>query len=236
VARLGRWAVKEGKEFVEFSYSPTEKNVIALEFMRSIGEQYRNPTNGSWLFPAERLASVEYNPDERAPGEGVVAKTEDSDGRASRRALAFDGADRSECLQKIGENLCDIDQLADAIEQYRIRTQPFHAAADVTPGSKMETALADIWRKVLGKPQIGMDDNFFEVGGTSLRAVQVIALIKKELGKSLSIVSLFECPTVRLLAAKLSATSGEVPSGTTTTAAAQRGQQRRYNTMKQKAS
>ena len=57
--------------------------------------------------------------------------------------------------------------------------------------------------------RVGLNDNFFEAGGTSLRAVQVIAMIKKELNQTLSIVSLFECPTVTLLAAKLSAASGE---------------------------
>jgi hypothetical protein len=81
-----------------------------------------------------------------------------------------------------------------------------------------------------------MNDNFFEAGGTSLRAVQVIAMIKKELKQTLSIVSLFECPTVTLLAAKLSATPGEAHGGTTTAAAALRGQQRRYNTMRRNAS
>ena len=69
---------------------------------------------------------------------------------------------------------------------------------------------------MLGRPRIGMNDNFFEVGGTSLRAVQVIAMIKKELNQTLSIVSLFECPTVTLLAAKLSAASGEIQGATTT--------------------
>ena len=73
-----------------------------------------------------------------------------------------------------------------------------------------------------------MNDNFFEAGGTSLRAVQVIAMIKKELKQNLSIVSLFECPTVALLAAKLSAASGEVQVGATTARAALRGQRRRY--------
>ena len=56
-----------------------------------------------------------------------------------------------------------------------------------------------------------MNDNFFEAGGTSLRAVQVIAMIKKELKQTLSIVSLFECPTVTLLAAKLSCDVRRVP-------------------------
>jgi len=61
-------------------------------------------------------------------------------------------------------------------------------------------------------------------------------MIKKELKQSLSIVSLFECPTVTLLAAKLSGTLGDTHGGTTTAAAALRGQQRRYNTMRQRAS
>jgi hypothetical protein len=79
-----------------------------------------------------------------------------------------------------------------------------------------------------------MNDNFFEAGGTSLRAVQVLAMIKKELNQTLSIVTLFECPTVTLLAAKLSSMSGEVHSGTAV--AALRGQQRRYNTKRRNAS
>jgi FkbH-like protein/FkbM family methyltransferase len=234
VSRLGQRAVKEGKRFVEFTYLPTGKNFPALEFITSIGDQYRNEAGTCWNFPAERLASVEYDPDEKAPSGQEVPATVDPEKLTPRPALAFGVADRSERLQRIGENLYDIDRLAKAIEEYRLRKQPLHAAADVTPGSTLETALTNIWRKVLGRPQIGMNDNFFEAGGTSLRAVQVIAMIKKELKQTLSIVSLFECPTVTLLAAKLNATSGEAHGGTT--AAALRGQQRRHNTMRRRAS
>ena len=144
--------------------------------------------------------------------------------------------DLSERLQRIGESLCDIDRLANAIEGFRLGKQPLHAGADVTRGSTLETALANIWRKVLGRPRIEMNDNFFEAGGTSLRAVQVIALIKKELKQNLSIVSLFECPTLALLAAKLSATSCEAHAVTTTAVAALRGQRRRYKATRQHAS
>ena len=60
-------------------------------------------------------------------------------------------------------------------------------------------------------------------------------MIKKELNQNLSIVSLFECPTVALLAAKLGARAG-VARKQRTAAAAQRGQQRRYNTVRRRAS
>ena len=81
-----------------------------------------------------------------------------------------------------------------------------------------------------------MNDNFFEAGGTSLNAVQVIATIKKELKYDLSIVHLFECPTVSLLAAKLGAASETAPGDTASAGAALRGQQRRYRAMRRKTS
>ena len=92
----------------------------------------------------------------------------------------------------------------------------------------------NIWRKVLGTSRIGVNDNFFEVGGTSLRAIQVIARIKTELKQTLSVVSLFECPTVALLAVRLGAASDKVPVETTTASAALRGQQRRYKSRRRK--
>ena len=234
VARLGQWAVKEGKKWVEFIYAPTAKNVLALEFITRIGGQYRNETNTAWMFPAERLAKVEYNPDENTPLEGGVAETEGADQPAARTALTFDIADRSERLQAIAENLFEPGRITKAIDEHRRGNQPASAAGDTAPGTALETALLNIWRKILGRPRIGTGDNFFEAGGTSLRAVQVIAAIKKELQQTLSIVSLFECPTVALLAARLSAPPGEVPAVKTAAAATLRGQQRRYNTMRQK--
>ena len=150
--------------------------------------------------------------------------------------MAFGVVDWFERLQQIAEDLYDIERLANAIEDYRLRAQRTHDATDGAPGSTLEAALCNIWRKVLGRPRIGINDNFFEAGGTSLRAVQVIAMIKKELKQTLSIVSLFECPTVTLLAAKLSATPGKANGETTIAAAALRGRQRRQKTLRQTAS
>ena len=238
VSRLGRRAVKEGKSFVEIKYLSTEKNLPAREFITSIGDQYRNDSSASWIIPTERLASVEYNPDKAAPGGHDEKTTVSLEKLTPRSAWESGVADQSERLQRIGEHLYDIDRIAKAIEEYWLRQQPLHDhdGADVAPGNALQMVLLNIWRKILGRPRIGMNDNFFEAGGTSLRAVQVIALIKKELKQDLSIVSLFECSTVALLAAKLSATSEEAHIGTTTAAgAALRGQQRRYKTMRRKA-
>jgi FkbH-like protein/FkbM family methyltransferase len=234
VSELGRRAVKEGREFVEFNCLPTGRNLPALEFITSIGDQYRNEA-GTWIFPAERLASVGYDPGEKAPIGHEAPATVNPEKLTPRPAWGFGVADRSERLQRIGESLYNVDRLAKAIEEYRLGRQTLDATADLTAGSTLETALANIWKKVLGRPRIGMNDNFFEAGGTSLKAVQVIAMIKKELKQTLSIVSLFECPTVKLLAAKLGATSGEASVGTSAAGPALRGQRRRYKATRQRA-
>src|SRR5439155_25943344 len=213
-SRLGQRAVREGKRFVELRYLPTEKNRPALEFLTHLGDQHRNEAGTAWTFPAEYLAGVEYNPDATVPVGQELRTIGHVEKLTPRLASGFGDADRSERLQRIGENLCDIDRIATAIEEYRLGKQPLDDGVDAAPGNSLQTALINIWRKVLGRPRIGMNDNFFEAGGTSLRAVQVIAMIKKELKQNLSIVSLFECPTVALLAAKLNATSGVAGVGT----------------------
>ena len=235
VAQLGRRAVEEGKRYVEVTYRPTERNLPALEFITSIGGKHPDESGMSWTLAAERLANVEYDPDEKAPIAREIPGTASPEQRTPRPGSAFGAADRSERLQRIGEQLCDTERLAKAIVEYRLGQQPPDVAADAASGSALETALANIWRKILGAPRVGLNDNFFEVGGNSLRAVQVIAMIKKELKQTLSIVSLFECPTIRLLAAKLNAAACEPRAASHAGAAESRGQQRRQNAIRRRA-
>jgi acyl carrier protein len=226
VSWLGQRALKEGKQFVEFTYVPTGKNLPALEFITAIADQYRNDSGNSWTIPAQYLATVKYEPDEKTPID-CTAVPESKPELTFHPTLAFGMSERYQRLQQIGEELCDSDRLAKAIEEYRLRKKPFQILTDSTPGNSLETVLADIWKRVLDQPRIGINDNFFEVGGTSLKAVQVIALIKKELKRTLSMVSLFACPTVKLLAAELAHTSGDTRDQSAISAAALIGQQRR---------
>ncbi|MFC4117862.1 type I polyketide synthase [Nonomuraea zeae] len=75
----------------------------------------------------------------------------------------------------------------------------------VAPRNDAEATIARLWGEVLGGDHIGIDDDFFELGGNSLIAVQLIALIRKELGVRLPMRSLFEEPTVAQVAALIDA-------------------------------
>jgi len=73
------------------------------------------------------------------------------------------------------------------------------------PESQWEHVLADIWKQVLLRENVGVHDNFFDLGGHSLLLAQVHARIQSALGSGspLPMVKLFEHPTVASLAAYL---------------------------------
>lgn len=73
----------------------------------------------------------------------------------------------------------------------------------VAPRTPIEEVLAGIWCEVLGLDRIGVDDNFFELGGHSLKATQIVSRINDAFHVRTSLQSVFENPTVTLLAQAL---------------------------------
>jgi natural product biosynthesis luciferase-like monooxygenase protein len=71
------------------------------------------------------------------------------------------------------------------------------------PQSQLEKTIASIWQEVLGLPQVGMSDNFFDLGGHSLLVVQVQRRLREVCGREVSITDMFRLPTIRALAAHL---------------------------------
>uniref|UniRef100_UPI000B29B220 non-ribosomal peptide synthetase n=1 Tax=Abyssisolibacter fermentans TaxID=1766203 RepID=UPI000B29B220 len=68
------------------------------------------------------------------------------------------------------------------------------------PRNEVETRLIDIWRNVLNVDKIGIDDNFFDLGGHSLRATILMAKIHKELNIEIPLKEIFTNLTIRELA------------------------------------
>lgn len=69
----------------------------------------------------------------------------------------------------------------------------------VAPRTQLEADIAAIWAELLGIEQVSIDDNFFDLGGESFKAIRVV----RRIGADVCVMDLFKCPTVRQLAEHL---------------------------------
>jgi amino acid adenylation domain-containing protein/non-ribosomal peptide synthase protein (TIGR01720 family) len=67
------------------------------------------------------------------------------------------------------------------------------------PRNRTDSDLLEIWKRILQNQNIGIDDNFFWLGGHSLKATVLAAEIRKKIGISIPLSNIFESPTIRQL-------------------------------------
>jgi pristinamycin I synthase-2 len=79
------------------------------------------------------------------------------------------------------------------------------AAAFAAPQSDLETLLARLWKSTLRRDLVGIDDNFFDIGGDSLLLTTLHRDLERELRRDIPITDLFQFPTIRKLAEHLGA-------------------------------
>jgi len=80
----------------------------------------------------------------------------------------------------------------------------------VAPRTGLEKTVSDVWASVLGKATVGVEDNFFDLGGNSILLLQVVAHARKA-GIEVTPLDMFRFPTVRALAAHLTGGTSGAP-------------------------
>jgi amino acid adenylation domain-containing protein len=87
--------------------------------------------------------------------------------------------------------------------------RPKLGAGRTAPGNPTEKVLAEIWSKALGLEKVGIHDNFFDLGGHSVLLARVQGQISRELAVRISIVEMYQYPTINSLAKRISRPSAE---------------------------
>jgi len=197
LAELGRIAQAAALRHVHVPFLATAKNKPALDFLNSVGSSFRQDSNGSrfFHFPADIAARIQFDPQNvelpPAPVQNPLAANPPSEELPSVRFRRF------AWIAHFANSASDILKLVDA------RSAPAGTASPVAyqpPSTELEKQLCAVWKELLRRDTIGVRDDFFVLGGTSLLAVRLCAQIEKALGHKVSLATLFKAPTIEHLA------------------------------------
>ncbi|MEA2692361.1 MAG: hypothetical protein QOJ16_1748, partial [Acidobacteriota bacterium] len=108
---------------------------------------------------------------------------------------------------------------------------PVPAGAGRPARGELERRVTAVWRKMLGRDQVGAHDNFFDLGGNSLLGMQLITELNRELDVQIAPVALFEAPTIAALVKYLA--PAEEPASTARAAEREERQRRREERRRQ---
>lgn len=84
-----------------------------------------------------------------------------------------------------------------------VETRPDREPTYIAPRTEVEQFLSDCWCDLLQLDQVSIRDNFFDLGGHSLTATQLVSRIRDQFGVELPLYSVFERPTIELLALEI---------------------------------
>jgi acyl transferase domain-containing protein/thioesterase domain-containing protein/acyl carrier protein len=90
-----------------------------------------------------------------------------------------------------------------------LHSRPELSSTFVAPRNELERRIADVWQSVLGIETIGAYDDFWELGGQSLLATQIVTRLKTALAIEMPLNALFQAPTVAKMAKYVSARGHE---------------------------
>jgi FkbH-like protein len=197
---LGEAAVRRQLPVVDLVWIATQKNQPARDFLESAVAEYRIEIEGGlrYRIPADRAATIAYAPESARPEANPTAEV-----AASTTAGNSGGrGGSSQRFEWIAAELSSPEQVLETLQARGSRPR-LRAAIEspfVVPRTAIESALAQLWAGVLRFDSIGIRDHFFDLGGTSLLAVDLFAQIEHHFDKKLPLTSLLQAPTIEQLA------------------------------------
>lgn len=199
---LGEMARKDGLKEIVLRYRQTPRNGPAWEFLERSFMQFGAPSNEDAEAGTETVFRIPLDHSAREMPDGSQGKRADERVKPSS-ALSPGQTEPSAKWHEAAYRLSALADLLEAIDQSTSPRQQPAVNAYVAPRSRMEATVAGIFAEVIGLKEVGIHDDFFELGGDSLKAVQAISRISSVLGLEFTLAQFFEAPTPEKVAATL---------------------------------
>ena len=214
LASLGRLAQSRGKARVRLRLIRTPKNEPALAFADAVVGAHRREVDDGvvWDVPAEVAAAIVHRAGEDAP-EVIAARKADAAKAPKAAAPSLRG--RSARYARLASELTSGPAVMQAL---RAASRAVRApmAASAQPRTATERALVALWEELLGVSGLGIDDDFFALGGTSLLAARMIAELAHRRGVALPLTTIVEAPTIGQFARRADQGAAAAPNSLVT--------------------
>jgi FkbH-like protein len=203
--RLGEIAAARSLSHVDLPVIPTTKNEPAQAFAAAVAGAFRvaDETQVLYRIPVEFACGISHRPGEDPE---AVTKARKSGDSKEPPAAASDSslANRSERYTRLARDLGSGRAILEAVRAKSLRSRNLENRPE-EPATETERALAALWRDLLNVKELGVQDDYFALGGTSLVAAQMFAEIRKRFGRKMPLTAILEHPTVRSLALAIDA-------------------------------
>jgi FkbH-like protein len=193
---LGVIASARDLSYVAMPFAPTPKNEPARAFIESVAGQFGQPEgeNTLYLIPSEDAARITHRPG--FDPDAVIEARRQTDSKVSTGIASAARSDRYERLavELVGGHAV---RIATNSKSARPRSLVGDAAP---PTNDLERRLLDLWEETLEISGLGIDDDYFAIGGSSLKAVSLFAGIARQFDLQLPLTTILSSPTIRAIA------------------------------------
>lgn len=191
---LGNLAQERKLTQIVFPYYPTAKNQPALDFLEKIGEDKRQSTEQGllFIFTSEELLNIHLGVNDLSTETRTMERINPNQGLATQAP--------SELINQIPTQLASPERILQEIATHQQTQRLGQLTEYAEPRNEIEQQLASIWRNVLKMDRVGIYDNFFDLGGNSLLATQLLSEARKVFLMEFSLKNIFEYPSIYKMA------------------------------------
>jgi len=202
--RLGEAAAERDLASVDLPFISTPKNEPARAFADSVAAAYAIEERNRVLYkiPVAFACGIAHRPGHDPEAVIKARKSEEKKSSASSSSASPSAANPSERYAKLAREFVSGGAVLDAVRAASLHARTLSGHLE-EPVGDIEHKLASLWRELLNVDRLGVEDDYFALGGTSLLAARMFAEIAERFGVKLPLTTILEAATVRALAGRI---------------------------------